>query len=253
MSSAARIWRCFSQQGRTTPAPDTDLLGRIALVTGGAGGIGLETSIGLASRGASVLVASRRATGSAAQDALTKIRAAAFDSSQEVVPFAVDLAEVPSVVQCSGQVGQWLNGRSLDILVCNSGIMGGGKLVANSQGVEKTWAVNVLGHAALFWELQEALKKSSSPRVVFVSAELHIFADDPVGASNVTASLYGKNKAYFNSKAANILFAREVHKRNPSVTSIALHPGVIDTDFGKDSCFVDSRAFRRTRYLSSSL
>ncbi len=90
-----------------------DLTGRVALVTGGGTGIGLAMARGLASKGAHVILASRREA---------VVRAAAEDiqrSGGKAEGLALDVTETGRIHEVIGRIGQQ-HGR-LDILVNNAG------------------------------------------------------------------------------------------------------------------------------------
>ena len=87
---AKTIW---SQVRYTVPCPDTPRLdGKLALVTGGNGGIGLEVSRGLARRGAEVVIAARHE--GRAQNACRDI---AGETGRELGSLRLDLSDLASV------------------------------------------------------------------------------------------------------------------------------------------------------------
>ena len=110
-------------------APICDLRGKVCVVTGGNTGIGYETAVGLAQRGATVKIACRDATrgrdaatraaaavGTAA-GTVAKHAAAAVGTGAGTVEFvALDLGDLDSVRACAASLTQ------CDILVCNGGI-----------------------------------------------------------------------------------------------------------------------------------
>ncbi|RZL64280.1 MAG: glucose 1-dehydrogenase [Variovorax sp.] len=90
-----------------------DLNGKVALVTGGNGGIGLGMALGLANAGARVVIAARNAQKSEA--AVVALKAAGSDS----FALAADVTDEASVAALFAQVAERC-GR-LDILVNNAG------------------------------------------------------------------------------------------------------------------------------------
>jgi len=115
----------------------------VALVTGGSRGIGLETSRGLASRGAEVVAASRgEALGRSVADDLR----AAFGRPAHFVP--LDLSDLASPPVALDRLEGVLGGRRLDLLVANAGLWPLRHRLS-AQGHEIAFATNVLGHHAL--------------------------------------------------------------------------------------------------------
>ncbi|KOV80043.1 oxidoreductase [Nocardia sp. NRRL S-836] len=199
---------------RWTDADIPDQTGRTVLVTGANSGLGLRTALVLAAKGAHVLMGCRSAErGEAAR---RQVR-----GSAEVLP--LDLADLASVRAAAERVG------SLDVLVNNAGIMAvpHGK---TADGFERQFGTNHLGHAALTFLLLPALRQRPGARVVTVASLMHQYGrmnfDDP----NWERRPYSSRGAYAQSKLANILFARELDRRCPDVTSLAAHPGMTATD-----------------------
>lgn len=197
-----------------------DMAGRRVVVTGGAGGIGLETCRALASAGAEVVLAVRDTDKAAA--AAHEIRQS---SPQGVVRLEqLDLADRGSVRRF---VSDW-NGP-LDILIANAGIMMVPDLRRTAEGWELQFATNFLGHYALAVGLRSALAAAKGARVVMVSSNGHLFSpviyDDP----NFRFVSYDPLLAYGQSKTAAILFAVEASSRwkEDGVTVNAVMPGAV--------------------------
>lgn len=191
-----------------------DQTGRTVLITGANSGLGLRTAQVLAGKGATVLLGCRSAE--RAQKALEIVGG---DSSA----LELDLANLASVRAAAGRVS------SLDVLINNAGIMAvpHGLTV---DGFERQFGTNHLGHAALTWLLMPALRQRPGSRVVTVASLAHqrgsVDFDDP----NFEHRRYNPAAAYSQSKLSNLLFARELDRRSPDVTSIAAHPGVTATE-----------------------
>lgn len=193
-----------------------DLSDKIAIVTGGYSGIGLETTRALRSAGASVIVPARDyARATTALNGLTGVEIAEMDLS--------DQASVDAFA------AQFLaSGRPLHILVNNAGI-GSAPLMRDARGYEMHFATNHLGHFQLTRRLWPALRQAQGARVVVVSAWAHsrspvVFADP-----NFEHRAYDLQSAYGQSKTANILFALAVDERGQvdGIRAFSLHPGSI--------------------------
>ncbi len=192
-----------------------DLTGRLALVTGGYSGLGLETTRALAGAGARVVVPARRRA--AAQDALAGLEGVEVDE--------LDLGDLDSVAAFADRF--LAPGRALDIVIANAGIMACPETRVGP-GWEAQFATNHLGHFALVNRLRPALRPGA--RVVAVSSRGHHLSpirwDDPHFATG-----YDKWQAYGQAKTANVLFAvhLDVLARDAGVRAFALHPGGILT------------------------
>lgn len=202
-----------------------DLTGKIAIVTGGNTGIGLETTKVLAAAGAIVIVPARDL-----QKAKTNLQGIA-----NVELEAMDLADPKSV---DGFAEKFLStGRPLHLLINNAGIMWV-PLRRDSRGIESQLATNYLGQFQLTARLWPALKRADGARVVNVSSQGHQFApfnfDDP----NFLKREYETLQAYGQSKTASNLFALELDERAKeyNVRAYSLHPGSIyGTELGRDA------------------
>jgi NAD(P)-dependent dehydrogenase (short-subunit alcohol dehydrogenase family) len=212
--------------GKQTTAKEAlggrDLSGKVAIVTGGYSGLGLETTRVLAEAGAAVIVPARTA-----EKARVSIGAIPRVELEEM-----DLMD-PASIDAFAQ--RFLDsGRSLDILVNSAGIMVP-PLVRDARGYESQFSTNHLGHFQLTARLWPALKQSGSARVVSLSSGAVFIGgvnfDDP----NFVRREYDKMKAYGESKSANALFAVELDRQGHShgVRAFSVHPGVINTDIAR--------------------
>ncbi len=193
----------------------------LILVTGATDGIGLETAIQLARQGHALLMHGRNAA--RAQQAL--------DTVQKLVPQAelhtlhADLSDLVQVAEMANELRLRLT--HLDVLINNAGVyMNQRKLIVD--GLEMTLAVNHLAHFLLTLLLLPLLKKSAEARVVTVSSVAHM--SGRIEFDNLNGERrFDAYQAYANSKLANALFAMELARREPWLSSNSLHPGVIDT------------------------
>jgi NAD(P)-dependent dehydrogenase (short-subunit alcohol dehydrogenase family) len=216
--------------------PDS-LDGRTALVTGATGGLGLQIATVLAERGARVLIGSRSADRGAA--ALARVMVVATAAPPELV--SIDLASLESVRDAAADVRD-RSGDRLDILVNNGGIMAP-PLSFSVDGFEMQWATNVLGPAALTWQLLPAIEGAGSARVVWVSSTRHLSAS--LTEAQIRADVRGENYRGFDyygrTKLADLLLSRELEKRflrvGASAISLGAHPGftatgIVESGFG---------------------
>jgi len=203
----------------------TDLSGKMAIVTGGYAGIGLETTRALAQSGAMVIVPAR--------DQAKAKRNLAGIANVELA--SMDLMDPDSIAAFSGNFMG--SGRPLHLLINNAGIMWV-PLRRDSRGYESQLSTNHLGHFHLTALLWEALKKAGGARVINVSSFGHQMApfnfDDP----NFEHRSYETLEGYGQSKTANNLFAVELDRRAAvyGIRAYSLHPGSVnDTDLGREA------------------
>lgn len=196
-----------------------DLAGKVAIVTGGYSGLGLETTRALAEAGATVIVPARSAE--KAQQALAGIA--------NVEQAALDLADPRSIDAFAG--GFLSRTKKLDILINNAAIMAS-PLMRDARGYEAQFATNHLGHFQLTARLWPALKAAGGARVVSLSSIGHRISPPDLDDPNFERSEYNKWIAYGRAKSANALFAIGLDRRGAAhgVRAFAVHPGGIMTD-----------------------
>ncbi|XP_029952163.1 retinol dehydrogenase 13-like [Salarias fasciatus] len=201
--------------------------GKTVLITGGNTGIGKETAVDLARRGARVILACRdmdRAN-KAAEDVKKR------SGNDNVIVKMLDLASLQSVREMAKDI--LASEERLDVLINNAGIMSCPQW-KTEDGFEMQFGVNHLGHFLLTNCLLDLLKKSAPSRIVNVSSLAHergqIYFDDINQEKD-----YKPRKSYAQSKLANVLFTRELAKKlqGTGVTTYSLHPGVIRTELGR--------------------
>jgi NAD(P)-dependent dehydrogenase (short-subunit alcohol dehydrogenase family) len=202
-----------------------DLEGQTCLITGANTGIGRATAVGLARRGAHVLLACRSAERS--RDVLDEIEALPGPGGAEFL--ALDLADLDSVRACASGVVD--RGGAVHLLINNAGVAGHKGVTA--QGFELTFGVNHLGHFLLTTLLLDTLRKSRPARVVTVASTAHRGTKDlDFAALQQPTRSPGGLAEYQVSKLCNVLFTQELARRldGDGVTAVAVHPGVISSD-----------------------
>lgn len=203
-----------------------DQSGRVFVVTGANSGLGLATTRALARRGAHVVLAVRdEAKGHRAVDEL--VTGGASPGSLDVR--RLDLADLDAVRAFAD--GLRAEHPRLDVLVNNAGVMAPPRTLS-PQGHELQFAANHLGHFALTALLLDRLAEGRDPRVVTVSSINHrqggLRFDDLTGERG-----YAPMTFYNQSKFANAVFGRELHRRlsaaGSPVRSVLAHPGYTAT------------------------
>jgi len=162
------------------------------------------------------------------EQAAAEIRSASGNPA--VDPFAADMTSQAEIRRLAAAVLEAY--PRLDVLVNNAGGSWAHRHVT-ADGLERTFALNHLAPYLLTNLLLDRLQASAPARVVTVSSGAHargrIDFDDLQGER-----AYSANRAYSQSKLANILFSNELARRleGTGVTANSLHPGVVATNFG---------------------
>lgn len=201
------------------------LKGKVAIVTGGNSGIGLETVRTLAKAGATVIVPVRDMD--KAKRNLAGI--------QNVELEKLDLAEPKSIDDFAEKF--LTSGRALHLLINNAGIMWV-PLRRDYRGFESQLAVNYLAHFQLTARLFPALKRANGARIVNVSSGGHQFSDFNFEDPNFLHRDYETLLGYGQSKTALNLFSLELDHRAKAfnVRSFALCPGPVgDTELSREA------------------
>jgi len=194
-----------------------DLTGKLAVVTGGYSGLGLETTRALKGAGADVIVPARRLEH--AQGILEGLAEVA----------EMDLGDLASVARFAASLVE--AGRPIDLLINNAGIMANPETRVGP-GWESQLATNHFGHYALTNHLWPLLTDGGGARVVALSSTGHKIAgirwDDP----HFNTDPYDPWVAYGQAKTANSLFAVQLDAlgQDAGVRAFAVHPGGIMTE-----------------------
>lgn len=209
--------------------PEATLTGKVCVITGASSGIGKATAAGLSRLGATVVMVCRdRARGEAAQKEVQQQRGA---SAVDLV--LADLCSLQSVRQLAAELKERY--PHIHVLINNAGALNPTRRLT-VDGLEQTFAVNHLAGFLLTHLLLDVLKKSAPARIINVSSGAHqmgaIDFDDLQAEKR-----YTQLKAYSQSKLANVLFTTELAKRlsGTGVTVNAVHPGSVNTHFGKEA------------------
>ena len=217
----------FGQARRTPRCPDAPRLdGRLALVTGATGGIGLEIARGLARRGAELILPCRNP---AKGDALRERLRADGAEPARVHLVAMELEDLESVRAGARAAAALASGRGVDLLVENAGIWPA-RYAQTRQGHEIAFGVNVLAHFALRRELAQSGLLARA-RVVVLTGDIYILESSCPPDSRWQGRAGGM-RAYCRSKLGNLWIAAELLRRSPQLEVYVVHPGVVATNLG---------------------
>ncbi|XP_037874094.1 retinol dehydrogenase 12 [Bombyx mori] len=219
-------YRLFIEPIKGVCKSKAKLNGKIALVTGGNSGIGLETARDLAARGATVIIASRNE-----DKALEAIEDIVNTTGNDNIKYMnLDLAKFKNIRKFAENFNKTY--KRLDILVNNAGCAGL-KRKLSEDGIDLVMQINYFGPYLLTNLLLDKLIKSKPSRIVNVSSYAHNFGE--LNIDNVHCPVTDSYlKRYANSKLCQVLWTRALAKRLPvGITANALHPGVVNTDIFK--------------------
>ncbi len=205
-----------------------DLSNLSAIITGGSGGLGLESARALAEGGAKVTLTARDvAKGEAAAEQIRK-----STGSSRIDVMELELMSLDSVRAFAKEYTK--RHKSLNVLLCNAGVMAC-PLARTAQGWESQFATNHIGHFLLTGLLTPLLVASAPSRVISVSSRGHRFSPVVFEDIHFERRPYDKWSAYGQAKTANVLFAVELDRRlaDRRVRANALHPGGIVTELGR--------------------
>ncbi|KAK8846617.1 hypothetical protein IAR55_005703 [Kwoniella newhampshirensis] len=231
-----------------------DLNGKVAIITGGALGIGYEVARHFALYGAKVIMVNRKEE--QGDEAIKKIEAEVKEQggkgSAEWV--GCDLGKLSMVKEVFGGLAQKL--ERLDYLILSSGI-NSNQFGLDDDGIDRHFGVNALGHYYVINLLYPLLRKTSklpstpkgSVRIVFESSEMHRFAPGSEdSASRARGCHFGSEEEiteagkelgpielYGRTKLAMILYAKSIRdkvikKNGDDIYILAVHPGAVNTD-----------------------
>jgi retinol dehydrogenase 14 len=206
----------------------TSMTGKAVLITGGTGGIGMAAATALATMGARVGITGRdRARAERAAAAIAR-----ESGNPAVDVFVADMSSQAEVRRLANEVLAAY--PRLDVLLNNVGGFWAHRHVT-ADGLENTFALNHLAPYLLTNLLLERLVASAPARIVTVSSGAQsmgsIDFDDLMGEGK-----YSGQRAYNQSKLANVMFTYELARRleGTGVTATVLHPGMTSTGFGAE-------------------
>ena len=191
-----------------------DQTGRTAVVTGANTGLGYETALTLAAKGANVVVAVRNLE--KGRDAVRRIEQV---TGADVELQRLDLSSLRSVRDAADEL-RTAHDR-IDLLINNAGVMFPPQS-RTAEGFELQFGTNHLGHFALTGLLLDRMRTVPGSRVVTVSSDAQSVGRMQFDDLNWARRRYRRMGAYAQSKLANLLFAYELNRRLAGTSTTAL-------------------------------
>jgi dehydrogenase/reductase SDR family member 12 len=201
---------------------EVDLSGKVMLVTGASSGLGLATAHELARRRATVYLLCRdRGRGEAARHQIRE------QSGSSTVHLA--LLDVSSLAQVRSFAESFAETR-IDVLVNNAGVLPD-RRIETEEGLELTWATNVVGPFLLTELLRTRLEAARGARVITVTSGGMYLQKLSLEDLDWKKRAFDGVTAYAESKRAEMvlteLWAERLAATRVSVN--AMHPGWADT------------------------
>ena len=221
-------------------ALDVDLTGKVCAITGANSGIGLAAARQLARRGATVYLLARNCErGAAARDYIR-----AETGNAQIYLEAIDLSNLASVQVCADRIKTQT--QQLDILINNAG-NAFERRELSADGVELTFATNVLGPFALTNALLPLLQDSAPARIINVSSGGMYLAKLDLNDLQFERKKYDELMAYAQSKRALMMLTETWAEqlKTSGVTVNCMHPGWVDTPLLQTGLPVFRRSMRR--------
>jgi NAD(P)-dependent dehydrogenase (short-subunit alcohol dehydrogenase family) len=201
---------------------ESNVAGKICLVTGANSGIGFETAMGLAKRGAKVILLCRNSEKGA--HAVSKLRKTLENPDVEVKQ--IDVSDLSSVRRFVDQFKE----KKVDVLIHNAGVLPLKRDVTR-EGIELTLATNLIGPFLLTHLLMPKLMASNQSRVITVSSGGMYLQKLDLRNLQSTLGKFSGVKAYANTKRAEVIVNKLWSNFIPKskVTFNTMHPGWVDT------------------------
>lgn len=210
------------------------LNGKTILITGATSGIGQIAALELARSGAEVVIASRSA--SKCQATVQMIQTQTGNTNVSYI--AADLSTLAGMRQAAET---FLSRHTqLHVLLNNAGGLFNQREVT-TDGYEMTLALNHLSYFVVTNLLLNTLKATAATageaRIINVSSSAHYMSRGINFDDLQHTKRYFGFSVYSETKLMNVLFTNELARRlqGTNVTANSLHPGFVQTGFGKNN------------------
>lgn len=197
---------------------------KTALITGANSGIGFETAKALLLNGYDlILIVRSQSKAAETVQQLLKLQPAA-----NIATYIADLGNINAVKSVADEINKKYN--LIDCIICNAGF-GPNIVEFSSNGLEKSFVINHLGHFVLVNKLIPQVEAATDGRIINVASSAYKLGK--------VSRMFVKNnekltalQAYGDSKLGNVLFTKALKKKLTNATTFSLHPGVVKSNFG---------------------
>ncbi|KAF9348260.1 Eukaryotic translation initiation factor 4E type 2 [Mortierella sp. AD094] len=196
---------------------------KVAVLTGGANGLGYMTAMAIAEAGYHLIIGDRA----------TKLGIRAVETIKEktgnmnVEFFYLDLGSFKDVRSFAREVAERTS--VIDLLINNAGVMDLPSFRPTAEGHDSQFGINHLGHYYLTHLLLPLVKKAPKARIVMTGSSAHYGTSKINYAGITSAKAYDRINNYCGSKLANVMYAnflaRTLARTHPNITVNCLHPG----------------------------
>uniref|UniRef100_A0A8C7Y871 Dehydrogenase/reductase 12-like a n=1 Tax=Oryzias sinensis TaxID=183150 RepID=A0A8C7Y871_9TELE len=201
---------------------DVSVAGRSFMITGANSGIGKAAAMAIAKKGGTVHMVCRN------KDKAEEARADIVKESgnKEVYVHILDLSETRKVWEFAEAFKKKY--KALNVLINNAGSIMSQRDV-NAEGLEKSFAVNVLGIYILTKSLVPLLEKSPDPRVISVTSGGMFVQKLRIGNLQSERGRYDGTMVYAQHKRQQVVMTEQFAKTHTNIHFSVMHPGWVDT------------------------
>ncbi|XP_061637607.1 DHRS-12_like_SDR_c-like domain-containing protein [Phyllopteryx taeniolatus] len=201
---------------------EVSLAGRSFMITGANSGIGKATTMAIARRGGTIHMVCRN------KDKAEEARAELVKETgnKEIYVHILDISETKKVWEFAEAFKRKY--KALNVLINNAGGIMSQRDV-NAEGLEKSFATNVLGVYILTKSLIPLLEKSADPRVLTVSSGGMLVQKLRIGNLQSERGRYDGTMVYAQHKRQQVVMTEQLAKIHPSIHFSVMHPGWVDT------------------------
>ncbi|KAM4589673.1 DHRS-12_like_SDR_c-like domain-containing protein isoform 2-T2 [Fundulus diaphanus] len=201
---------------------EVSVAGRSFMITGANSGIGKAAAMAVAKRGGTVHMVCRN------KDKAEEARADIVKETgnKEIYVHILDLSETKKVWEFAE--GFKKKFKALNVLINNAGSIMSQRDV-NAEGLEKSFAVNVLGVYILTKSLIPLLEKSTDPRVITVSSGGMLVQKLRIGNLQSERGRYDGTMVYAQHKRQQVVMTEQLAKTHTNIHFSVMHPGWVDT------------------------
>ncbi|TSZ12222.1 Dehydrogenase/reductase SDR family member 12 [Bagarius yarrelli] len=221
---ATRLWSAFEFALKNFQEKDVEVsvASRSFLITGANSGIGKAVAMALAKKGGTIHMVCRN------KDKAEETRSEIIKESgnKEVYVHVLDLSETKKVWEFAE--GFKKRYKTLNVLINNAGCMLT-KREVNTEGLEKSFAINSLAMYILIKSLVPMLEKSPDPRVITVTSGGMLVQKLRTGNLQSQRGRYDGTMVYAQNKRQQVVMTEQFAKAHPSIHFSVMHPGWVDT------------------------